>query len=292
MRAKTILRTLVLLSSIAGFPSLGVAQPGGEDPAELDEENEDPEPEQQEEGGDPVVLTTGNFVLRATDLRIAGRGMDFTFDRVYRSGSEVHSDLGRRWDHNWNQRLVIRFENNWVPPYRGPSAEPAGGQSNRPPASLGGTSSVSGGGPSGGSRPVPVDGLYFFNGELRIERMSVDEATGRITPPAGYAAKVRPVGGGPNWAITPPDAFELRHADGAVYTFGVSDLGDPFVAGRVYRLTEVRDRTGNRIRLDYVYRPHPVQPTRQAGYVVRNDRTGDIVQVSDRTDSAWRAPWN
>ena len=102
MRAKTILGTLVFVSSISWFPSLGIAQPGGEDPAELDEENEDPEPEEQEEGGDPVVLTTGNVVLRTTDLRIAGRGMDFTFDRVYRSGSEVHSDLGRKWDYQKN----------------------------------------------------------------------------------------------------------------------------------------------------------------------------------------------
>jgi hypothetical protein len=30
----------------------------------------------------------------------------------------------------------------------------------------------------------------------------------------------------------------------------------------------------------------------EGGYVVRNDRTGDIVQVSDRTDLGWRAPWD
>jgi hypothetical protein len=29
----------------------------------------------------------------------------------------------------------------------------------------------------------------------------------------------------------------------------------------------------------------------RGGYVVRNNRTGDIVQVSDRTDPGWRAPW-
>lgn len=31
---------------------------------------------------------------------------------------------------------------------------------------------------------------------------------------------------------------------------------------------------------------------RRGGYVVRNDQTGDIVQVSDRTNAAWRAPWD
>jgi len=32
--------------------------------------------------------------------------------------------------------------------------------------------------------------------------------------------------------------------------------------------------------------------SRRSGYVVRNSRTGDIVQVSDRTSRAWRAPWD
>lgn len=32
--------------------------------------------------------------------------------------------------------------------------------------------------------------------------------------------------------------------------------------------------------------------SRRGGYVVRNDRTGDIVQVSKRTDPGWKAPWD
>lgn len=32
--------------------------------------------------------------------------------------------------------------------------------------------------------------------------------------------------------------------------------------------------------------------SQRGGYVVRNDRTGDIVQVSDRTDPNWIAPWD
>jgi RHS repeat-associated protein len=32
--------------------------------------------------------------------------------------------------------------------------------------------------------------------------------------------------------------------------------------------------------------------SREGGYVVRNDRTGDIVQVSDRNDPDWVAPWD
>ena len=30
--------------------------------------------------------------------------------------------------------------------------------------------------------------------------------------------------------------------------------------------------------------------SRRGGYVVRNDRTGDIVQISDRTDPNWIGP--
>ena len=29
----------------------------------------------------------------------------------------------------------------------------------------------------------------------------------------------------------------------------------------------------------------------RGGYVFRNDRTGDVVQVSDRTNPEWIAPW-
>lgn len=32
--------------------------------------------------------------------------------------------------------------------------------------------------------------------------------------------------------------------------------------------------------------------SRDGGYVVRNDRSGDIVQVSNRNDPNWRAPWD
>jgi len=32
--------------------------------------------------------------------------------------------------------------------------------------------------------------------------------------------------------------------------------------------------------------------SRRGGYVVRNERTGDIVQISDRTDVTWTAPWD
>ena len=30
---------------------------------------------------------------------------------------------------------------------------------------------------------------------------------------------------------------------------------------------------------------------RDGGYVVRNDRTGQIVQISDKNDPNWKSPW-
>ncbi|MFL5961693.1 MAG: colicin E5-related ribonuclease [Gaiellaceae bacterium] len=38
--------------------------------------------------------------------------------------------------------------------------------------------------------------------------------------------------------------------------------------------------------------PATVYYSRRGGYVVRNNRTGDIVQVSKRTDPGWTAPWD
>ncbi|MDE0451529.1 MAG: colicin E5-related ribonuclease [Gammaproteobacteria bacterium] len=38
--------------------------------------------------------------------------------------------------------------------------------------------------------------------------------------------------------------------------------------------------------------PATVYYSRHGGYVVRNDRTGDIVQISDRNKPNWKAPWD
>jgi hypothetical protein len=40
-----------------------------------------------------------------------------------------------------------------------------------------------------------------------------------------------------------------------------------------------------------VNEPATIYYSRRGGYVVRNDRTGDIVQVSDRTNKDWKASW-
>jgi hypothetical protein len=38
--------------------------------------------------------------------------------------------------------------------------------------------------------------------------------------------------------------------------------------------------------------PATVYYSARGGYVVRNNRTGDIVQISNRLNPNWRAPWD
>jgi RHS repeat-associated protein len=58
----------------------------------------------QESSG--VYVNTGEFFDRAVDLRIPGRGFDWTFERKYRSGITSDGPLGHNWDFNYDLRLV------------------------------------------------------------------------------------------------------------------------------------------------------------------------------------------
>lgn len=57
-------------------------------------------------GDGPVLLHSGELVYRAADLVIPGRGLDWSFQRTYRSGVTFEGPLGHNWDHNFNRRLV------------------------------------------------------------------------------------------------------------------------------------------------------------------------------------------
>ncbi|HPQ81156.1 MAG TPA: DUF6531 domain-containing protein, partial [bacterium] len=57
---------------------------------------------------DPVLLHNGEFVYRATDLLIPGRGVDFRFTRICRSRSDFTGELGRRCTHSLAERLLPR----------------------------------------------------------------------------------------------------------------------------------------------------------------------------------------
>jgi RHS repeat-associated protein len=59
----------------------------------------------QDRDADPVVLFSGEFAQETTDLRLDGAGMDFAFQRTYRSQSTFFGPLGANWDHAYDMRL-------------------------------------------------------------------------------------------------------------------------------------------------------------------------------------------
>lgn len=58
---------------------------------------------------------------------------------------------------------------------------------------------------------------------------------------------------------------------------------------RTVRWRDTRNLPGGAGRMDD---PATAYYSRRGGYVVRNDRTGDIVQVSNRRKPGWKAPWD
>ncbi|GAA4986465.1 RHS repeat-associated core domain-containing protein [Actinopolymorpha pittospori] len=73
------------------------------------------------QGADPVNLFDGDFVYAATDMQIAGAGMDFALTRTYSQMCAYRGPLGSNWDHNYNlwlrvsgDGLVIRRSNGRV----------------------------------------------------------------------------------------------------------------------------------------------------------------------------------
>lgn len=73
------------------------------------------------QGADPVNLFDGDFVYAATDVQIAGAGMDFVLNRTYSQLCAYRGPLGFNWDHSYNlwlrvseDRTVIRRSNGRV----------------------------------------------------------------------------------------------------------------------------------------------------------------------------------
>ena len=63
-------------------------------------------------GNDPVNLSTGNFILEATDLKIPGRGIPLEFTRFYNSLDHNSGSLGPGWTHNYNTRLIFNEDDS------------------------------------------------------------------------------------------------------------------------------------------------------------------------------------
>src|ERR1051325_11382871 len=55
-----------------------------------------------------VFLHTGELTQHALDLEIPGRGFNWRFERLYRSGMDYDGPLGHGWDFNHNRRLMVQ----------------------------------------------------------------------------------------------------------------------------------------------------------------------------------------
>ena len=62
----------------------------------------------QDNGLGSVFLHTGELTQHAVDLAIPGRGMDWKFERRYRSGMNYDGPLGQGWEFNYNRRLAVQ----------------------------------------------------------------------------------------------------------------------------------------------------------------------------------------
>lgn len=61
----------------------------------------------RQEGGDPIILRTGELIVTETDLSIPGRGFPFELRRTYRSQYNRNGPLGFNWDFTYNERLLL-----------------------------------------------------------------------------------------------------------------------------------------------------------------------------------------
>lgn len=218
-------------------------------------ENGQVDPKQDEPtSGDPVTLRTGAFGIHKLDLSIAGRHVDFGLIRTYRNDTVVTSALGPGWDFNWNRKIAIQLKRVYVPVYQGPAdtlgvpldrqeipIEPGGNPSPPPPSAQ-------------YIEAMVPEGAYYYDGATRIERFAA--ASSGWTTPDGYYSKLLSHGGGVVWlpghspVYQQPEWFEMRNAEGTIFTFGLAEAGSGH-PGNEYRLTKLQDRRGDTFLLDY-----------------------------------------
>jgi hypothetical protein len=101
----------LLLSDLTSPSSMMMPPPPvnqGENPGPHNQNQGKKQPGQR--GGDPVYLSTGEFYYTQVDLSIPGRGLDWQFERTYRSQIRLNSSLGRNWQLNYSE--VLKFVNS------------------------------------------------------------------------------------------------------------------------------------------------------------------------------------
>lgn len=177
-------------------------------------------------GGDPLLLATGQFHNKTTDLAVSGRGISFSFTRTYLSGARYDGPLGHNWDHNYN--LWLREERHIAPD------------------------------------GTPKNVVYRSSGDLRedpyVQRL--DEPTGDLDPldqwqdatfdpPPGYFDRLEKSGG----------TYVLETINGLRFEYNdenyVDQIVDPngneltFAYDDRNRLVKVTDPVGKQFRFEY-----------------------------------------
>ena len=167
---------------------------------------------------DPISTVTGNMYHDATDVRIRGRGLDYTFTRTYNSGptwsNPTGVPMGQRWSHSYAMRLVAN-DHTQQPNASDPT--PSNVSSITYVDERGGEAlfGISGSGPISGRNVVKPRGKF--------EELDLDE---------------------------PNQTYVLRFRNEVEYVFADADLA---VVGAVARLKKIREPHG--AELSFTYHP-------------------------------------
>ncbi len=163
--------------------------PGAARPKEKDSNSGGPQNDTKKDpakGADPVVLSSGDYVISHTDLSFPGAVRSLEFTRNYSSQTAQRSEMGSNWTHNWDVRLIPLNDTNrpnWVDPFCAGS-------------------------------PGETTCLMLHVGDST--RLFVrDPTTGVYMPQAGVSASVIPLNNASGWLMTGVDGHNLLFdADG------------------------------------------------------------------------------
>jgi hypothetical protein len=143
----------------------------------------------------------------------------------------------------------------------------------------------------------PWDPAYAVPGERTEEATSVVPLPGNGGPGGGRVGGGSAAGGGGRAtprvqrpALDPGTKFGAKiegqlRARGWTKRLVESTIRNP---ARIVKTRDIRAVEGGGRMND----PATVYYSARGGYVVRNNRTGDIVQISNRLNPNWRAPWD
>lgn len=262
-------------------------------PQVVSDANGETRPKQQEkEKSDPVRVTSGQVVVRETDLSIEGRGIDIDFARNYRSGATKYlTTLGDRWVHSYDQKVIVLVEPHdgkgepaYVPgdavymnfpegdgppedenEWRGwsPLQAWANGAATWP-TDWGTPAEPTGNAPWWYTdKPMRVR-AFFHDGTTAIHHF--DPSSDGWRPEQGVALRMMSVPLSPpppmsNGIFVPPTAMKIRDSSGNVKTFALGEAGCGARPWIVYKLSSIADPADNKVYLNYSMQPvAPVCP--------------------------------